>query len=136
MNYIEATKEKIKVMQAFVDDVDIQHGDRFDSEDDWSDTNFPVWNWAQYDYRIKKSSPDSTPLNIPWDWIDRAYNYAAMDRDGSVWLFTHTVVHSESQWYSQAGDYELESFEFDTISEDVVKQDVNWKTSLTERPKK
>lgn len=47
------TKEKIKVMQAYVDEKQIQCIPK--GGIDWYDvtTSDPVWDWAKYDYRVK-----------------------------------------------------------------------------------
>ena len=48
----KTTKEKIAVMQAFMDGKKLQ----ILSNDDWTDWNptcDPVWNWERGDYRIK-----------------------------------------------------------------------------------
>jgi hypothetical protein len=45
------TKEKIAVMQAFLDGKKIQWTG---GGSEWSDFDGePIWNWLQYDYRIK-----------------------------------------------------------------------------------
>lgn len=45
------TKEKIEVMQAFVDGKEIEYRD----SDIWLPTTDPIWDWDTCDYRIKKT---------------------------------------------------------------------------------
>ena len=48
---MKTLKEKIEVMQAALDGEEIEvYSAR---GDDWVKTNVPVWNWDNYDYRIK-----------------------------------------------------------------------------------
>ena len=48
---MKTLKEKIEIMQAALDGEEIEvYSTR---GDDWVKTNVPVWNWDNYDYRIK-----------------------------------------------------------------------------------
>ena len=44
-------KEKIEVMEAFERGEEIEHRDRLN--DMWFASNFPAWNWKEFEYRIK-----------------------------------------------------------------------------------
>ena len=44
-------KEKIEVMEAFERGEEIEHRDRLNNM--WFDSNFPDWNWKEFEYRIK-----------------------------------------------------------------------------------
>lgn len=49
-----STEDKIAVMQAYVEGKKIQSRCCFPKEiDNWEDCCDPVWNWGQFDYRIK-----------------------------------------------------------------------------------
>lgn len=48
------TKQRIAVMQAYVDDKKIEIFD--ESADEWIDIEYPVWNWYNNVYRIKPES--------------------------------------------------------------------------------
>ena len=51
------TKDKIKVMQAFIDGRPLQFG-RSGGGGGWRDINFePTWNWDRGRYRIKPEPP-------------------------------------------------------------------------------
>jgi hypothetical protein len=68
------TKEKIEVMQAFLDGKDVQRKDIQRklslNGDGWSDfTDEPMWNWLEFNYRIK---PEYRPYNkVSGDWLGR-----------------------------------------------------------------
>ena len=51
------TAEKIKVMQAFEDGVEIQSMSRRSLV--WCDTPLPSWDWSDNNYRIKPPDPKS-----------------------------------------------------------------------------
>jgi len=57
------TKEKIKVMQAYVDGRPIQY--KLNCESDWADTSIPIWNWYDCQYRIKPNKQSLTPSDFP-----------------------------------------------------------------------
>ena len=44
-------REKIEVMQAFERGEEVEHRDRLN--DMWFASNFPAWNWKEFEYRIK-----------------------------------------------------------------------------------
>jgi hypothetical protein len=54
MNDIQRTIQAIKVMQAFVDGYAIEAAEVHDLK--WGDTFLPVWNWNNFNYRIKSVS--------------------------------------------------------------------------------
>ena len=45
-------KEMIKVMQHFEDGSTVEFAER--GTNDWEIIDFPLWNWADYNYRIKE----------------------------------------------------------------------------------
>ncbi len=45
-------KEMIKVMQHYKDGSTVELAER--GNDDWEIIDFPLWNWADYNYRIKE----------------------------------------------------------------------------------
>ena len=48
------TKEKIEVMQAFIDGKQIQQGLCYIGDIEWEDVySEPIWRWDYYEYRIK-----------------------------------------------------------------------------------
>ena len=50
-NIMKTLKEKIEIMQAALDGEEIEVYSTIGN--DWVKTNVPVWNWDNYDYRIK-----------------------------------------------------------------------------------
>ena len=80
-------------------------------------------------YRVMRKIMD-TPLDIPWKFVDKKYNYAAMDGNESVW-FTDKEPYIESStdasWTSKGVYVEKSILTHDTSG-------INWKRSLTKRP--
>ena len=48
---MKSTKEMIEVMQAYEEGEQIQIKPSYTTE--WSEANFPWWNWSDFDYRVK-----------------------------------------------------------------------------------
>ena len=48
---MKTTKEMIEVMQAYEEGEQIQIKPSYTTE--WSEANFPWWNWSDFDYRVK-----------------------------------------------------------------------------------
>ena len=44
-------RSKIQVMEAFERGEEVEHRDRLN--DMWFASNFPAWNWKEFEYRIK-----------------------------------------------------------------------------------
>lgn len=57
------TKEKIAIMQAFEDGKEIEYRDN--TKNDWLDAKSPLWDWIDYDYRIKPQKPQK-PFIFEW----------------------------------------------------------------------
>lgn len=55
-NDIKTTKEKIEVMQAFIDGKEIEFKEKFENNE-YEKTYCPTWDFANYQYRIKPSEP-------------------------------------------------------------------------------
>jgi len=54
---VKKTKQKIEVMQAFIDGKEIEFKQRFQN-DHYRTANTPDWNFVNYAYRIKPSEPE------------------------------------------------------------------------------
>lgn len=70
-----------------------------------------------------------TPIDLPWEWIDDRYQWAAMDEDGYLWLYTAEPQISAKRWCFEYGGYHYLN--------DILKIDttgIDWRTSLTKRP--
>jgi len=52
----KTTAEMIKVMQAYEDGKEVQALYNHHNEK-WYDSKKPIWNWVDYDYRIKEEKP-------------------------------------------------------------------------------
>ena len=64
-------REKIEVMEAFERGEEIEHRDRLNNM--WFASNFPAWNWKEFEYRIKPKPKKVVVIekwlckNITWD---------------------------------------------------------------------
>ena len=55
---IKETKEKIEVMQAFIDGKEIEFKKLFTDDNYKTTANAPIWDFTTYIYRIKQSEPE------------------------------------------------------------------------------
>lgn len=56
-NDIKTTKKHIEVMQAFIDDKEIECKPKF-QDDHYRKVSKPTWDFLNYTYRIKPSEPE------------------------------------------------------------------------------
>lgn len=80
------------------------------------------------------SSEGATPIKgIPWEVIDRKWNWAAMDMDGSISLFVEKPYRAPVLWCCSEA---LENDDYHYINGyfKLDTEDVYWTTSLTKRP--
>ena len=68
-------KEMIKVMQHYKDGSTVELAER--GNDDWEIIDFPLWNWADYNYRIKE--PKQKVTIEKWLCKDKQGEYAVID---------------------------------------------------------
>jgi len=52
-DFIKDTKEKVKVMQGFIDGKEVERRN-VSARNGWTDTLYPVWDWITFTYRIKE----------------------------------------------------------------------------------
>lgn len=73
MNIKQETEEKIKIMQAFCNDIQIEFVPKQTCPPlQYERLHFPEWNWQDYDYRIKKT-PIKKYLVLFFDIITKEY---------------------------------------------------------------
>lgn len=119
------TKDKLDVMQAYLDGKEIQRSYYLNQ---WEEDELPSWNWADYQYRIKPEIPQKQ-LVIPWEHIKPKYKWAAMDKDGELFVFVCSPKQENTLWWDQL-EGGCESINVLNIDTDGV----DWKQSLIERP--
>lgn len=86
---------------------------------------FPSMN---YEYRIKPELA-STPLPISreaWSFIDKTWQYAAMDECEAICLYERKPTKGVRGWDTD--------FSVSDCPLDINTDGINWETSLTERP--
>ncbi|HEY7867059.1 MAG TPA: hypothetical protein VIC51_13790, partial [Psychromonas sp.] len=72
--------------------------------------------------------PETKKLNIPWEFIKEEFICAAMDKNGSVYLYEREPSVASYDWYYAAQCKSVtDSLKIDTT-------DIYWKESLTFRP--
>ena len=69
-------REKIEVMEAFERDEEVEHRNRLNNM--WFDSNFPVWNWKEFEYRIKPKSKQTITIEkwLIYDNLSKSYSIA------------------------------------------------------------
>lgn len=86
------------------------------------------WIGMDSAYRVKKATELPTPLNIPWEHIHPQWQYAAMDKNGNIQLFTIEPTLGRSRWCADCSDYLVGSCVFN-----IKTDNINWELSLTKR---
>lgn len=97
----------------------------FGSGDGWVDSTILYIDLGRK-YRIK---PTLTPLPISrelWGYIDKKWQYAAMEQDGRIFFYHAKPIIDGDYWSAPANmsDSPL----------NINTDGINWETSLTERP--
>ncbi|AGF91054.1 hypothetical protein SXHG_00032 [Synechococcus phage MRHenn-2013a] len=110
------------VMQAWVDGKPIQ----YKLGDGWMDfTEYEEPSWLLgYDYRIKPK----TPLQIPWELIDKKYQWAAKSEAGHIFLYSNRPFKAINRFVADRGY--VTSIPLVNINPD----DIPWQDSLVKRP--
>lgn len=79
--------------------------------------------WDKCTYRIQPSS-----LEVPWDVIDKRWQWVAMDQDGSIYFYTLEPTRFTTFWAaSTLGSSCPNVLTIPTLG-------VNWESSLQRRP--
>lgn len=122
------TKEKIAVMQAYVDGKPIE-GRQHDRA--WvTFGGEPEWDWVDWDYRVKSLAQDV----IPWDAITDEFICSARDEDGTVVIATHPLVpNTDGKWACDA----MEAVFLEDAKRffnGFERGEVGWRDSLQYRP--
>lgn len=98
------TKEKIAVMQAWLDGKKIEATGRHNVL--WYEVEGePEWNWGFNTYRIKPE--EVIRPSIEWDHVPKYFNFLATDQAGMSFLFEHKPVWSPTLgcWTVSRGEY-------------------------------
>ena len=125
------TKEKIEVMQAYLEGkvVQIRYGQEWI---DWDSEEFgePEWCWDSDEWRIKPK--EVVKPSIDWSHVSPKYKYLAMDRGGDVYLYTHQPVRDavDKMWTCIGGGW-VSAENFASLE---VSHEVEWEKSVVERP--
>jgi hypothetical protein len=101
MMTIEATKEAIKVMQAFVDGKEVE---QIDSEPccGWEEVSEPLWNWDDHTYRIAKPEPVEICVGMELIGNVTGDTYIVKGIDGNyVWIKDLSTNEFYKSWRSQ-----------------------------------
>ena len=93
------TAEKIKVMQASVNGKQIQQIFAVNGNNEWCDSPMPIWNWYQYNYRIKPE-PKYKPLK-PEELIELKGKWLK-GKNGST-LVTPIEIHENCIYLASVG---------------------------------
>lgn len=90
------TKEKIAVMQAYLDGKQIQT--RRIDRDDWWDNDCPTWDWERCVYRIKpeeEEKPKRMTNRQLAEWLSRGLGLWKMKRSPTVYMYISYPLFEE-----------------------------------------
>ena len=92
--------------------------------DKWEDRGPVDFIYSSQAYRTKQKQ-----LVIPWEVIKPEYKWAAMDRDGCVFVTTQWMgqVDRDGYWIRRGGWLAVPALNIDTTG-------IDWRESLTQRP--
>lgn len=65
----------------------------------------PSWNFWKNSYR--PYIPPPVAPTVPWEYIDKEYNYAAWDEDGRIWVYMDKPITSSHGWVVVRNHYNL-----------------------------
>lgn len=52
---------------------------------------------------VVSSTPEPTPLNIPWWFVDKQLTRAAMNKNGDICYFADEPQYADEEWRSRSG---------------------------------
>ena len=81
---MKTTKEMIEVMQAYLRGEQIQV---FDIDGIWEDKEYPYWNWAKCDYRVKPKK-----IYVPFDTAEEFLEAQRKHGDGVISIDDNGVI--------------------------------------------
>lgn len=120
------------VIKAWADDTTLPVQYRRTSEIEWTSLNEagvkPTFN-PSFEWRI--TPPQHEEIHIPWDIVDPAYNYAAMDENGN-WCFYTTEPYIIPDTLKGAGAWDAEDYVGSLLKLDTAK---DYRLSLQKRNK-
>lgn len=124
------TQYKIEVMQAFLEGKQIETRN-YDNELWHTYLNIePGWNWQNFDYRVKQTSP----LIIPWEALKADYRWAAKDEDGEIYVYTEKPKPDSLGLGLGYWRYEGLNYRVDAVMITQDPDNIGWKESLIQRP--
>lgn len=101
MNRDMTTREKIVVMQAYEDGKEIEFRSAY-TEEEWVRCFKAVWNWAEFDYRIKPE-----PEYVPYDSVTEVDKDKWVKGKASGRLYriieidpSDNTVYLDGEWYN------------------------------------
>ena len=90
---MKTTKEKIEIMQAYEKGAQIQEKEIVDDVEyysKWEDVENPLWNFENYDYRVKPK-PKYVPFDTPDEFLEaqRVHGEVLVDKKNGVKMTTY-----------------------------------------------
>lgn len=100
-------EEKIDIMQAFANGLQIECKECSDPDADWRDINNPNWDWYHYTYRIKPAAPTKPYDNAKEIFEDQnKHGYFIKSKNDDIYYFFNAIndmtktAYIPSQWIS------------------------------------
>ena len=109
------------------EEIEVLDGRSF--EEYWREI-FDTSSLPTYIYRLKPQSHELQIPDIAWQFFDKA-EWAAMDADGSVWVYAQKPEKFKGNWASFGAK---SCVEFEAFSITIPTDGIDWRKSLTKRP--
>ena len=123
---MKTTEEKMAVMQAHLEGKPIEWAHSGFLHGKWVVTQFPYWDWVNYDYRVAVTKP-----SINWDHVHPDFNWLATDMDHTSYLYTSEPYTRNAEWQADSARV-IPGNPFASFKEGTC----DWKDSLVKRPEK
>lgn len=92
------TDEMIEVMQAHVRGEAIEVSDK--GADDWSEIKYPLWDWANFEYRVKPAKKVTLDKNLNKRFVSKQLSNIAELIDTDIFIYEGEYISADDVlWY-------------------------------------
>ena len=92
------TDEMIEVMQAHVRGEAIEVSDK--GADDWSEIKYPLWDWANFEYRVKPAKKVTLDKNLNKRFVSKQLSNIAELIDTDIFIYEGEYISVDDVlWY-------------------------------------
>ena len=92
------TDEMIEVMQAYTQGEAIEVSDK--GADDWSEIKHPLWDWANFEYRVKPAKKVTLDKNLNKRFVSKQLSNIAELIDTDIFIYEGEYISVDDVlWY-------------------------------------